>query len=179
MSVWQSVIISPGYVRSLTHVCVIRPQWVNRNSCWYMCELYQYSDVIMDMMASQITSLTIVYITVYSALIKKKTSKLRVTGLCAGNSPVTGEFLAQMAFNAENVSIWWRHHDCFWLNPTLNNMQRNLRSATIMSEDLRWWPTLSPCTVITQHCLLIRRFHTFPFPRHTILIIRARIPNVW
>ena len=39
-----------------------------------------------------------------------KTSKLRVTGLCAGNSPGTGEFLAQMASNAENVSIWWRHH---------------------------------------------------------------------
>ena len=39
-----------------------------------------------------------------------KTSKLRVTGLCAGNSPVTGEFPAQMASNAENVSIWWRHH---------------------------------------------------------------------
>ena len=35
---------------------------------------------------------------------------LRVTGLCAGNSPVTGEFPAQMASNAENVSIWWRHH---------------------------------------------------------------------
>ena len=32
-----------------------------------------------------------------------KTSKLRVTGLCAGNSPVTGEFPAQMASNAENV----------------------------------------------------------------------------
>ena len=41
----------------------------------------------------------------------KKTSKLRVTGLCAGNSPGTGEFPAQMASNAENVSIWWRHHD--------------------------------------------------------------------
>ena len=40
----------------------------------------------------------------------KKTSKLRVTGLCAGNSPGTGEFSAQMASNAENVSIWWRHH---------------------------------------------------------------------
>ena len=39
-----------------------------------------------------------------------KTSKLRVTGLCAGNSPGTGEFPAQMASNAENVSIWWRHH---------------------------------------------------------------------
>ena len=38
-----------------------------------------------------------------------KTSKLGATGLCAGNSPVTGEFPAQMASNAENVSIWWRH----------------------------------------------------------------------
>ena len=41
----------------------------------------------------------------------KKTSKLRVTGLCAGNSPVTGEFPTQMASNTENVFIWWRHHD--------------------------------------------------------------------
>ena len=41
----------------------------------------------------------------------KKTSKLRVTGLCARNSPGTGEFPAQMASYAENVSIWWRHHD--------------------------------------------------------------------
>ena len=35
----------------------------------------------------------------------KETSKLRVTGLCAGNSPGTGEFPEQMASNAENVSI--------------------------------------------------------------------------
>ena len=40
----------------------------------------------------------------------KKASKLRVTGHCAGNSPMTGELAAQMASNAENVSIWWRHH---------------------------------------------------------------------
>ena len=40
----------------------------------------------------------------------KKTSKLRVTGLCAGNSPVAGEFPTQMASNAENVFIWWHHH---------------------------------------------------------------------
>ena len=44
----------------------------------------------------------------------KKTSKLRVTGLCAGNSPGTGEFPAQMASNAENVSIWWCHHEVNW-----------------------------------------------------------------
>ena len=40
--------------------------------------------------------------------ISKKTSKLRVTGLCEGNSPETGEFLAQRASNAENVITWWR-----------------------------------------------------------------------
>ena len=40
----------------------------------------------------------------------KETSKLCITGLCAGNSPVTGEFPAQTASNAENVSIWWRQH---------------------------------------------------------------------
>ena len=59
----------------------------------------------------------------------KKTSKLRVTGLCVGNSPGTGEFPSlcvgnspgtgefptQMASNAENVSIWWRHHAAFAL----------------------------------------------------------------
>ena len=62
----------------------------------------------MGAVASQITSLTIVYTTVYSDK-SRKTLKPRVTGR-ARNSPGTGEFPAQMASNAENVSIWWRHH---------------------------------------------------------------------
>ena len=40
----------------------------------------------------------------------KKTSKLSVTGLFEGNSPVTGEFPSQRASDEENVSIWWSHH---------------------------------------------------------------------
>ena len=39
-----------------------------------------------------------------------ETSKPCVTSLCAGISPVTGEFPPQKASNAENVPIWWRHH---------------------------------------------------------------------
>ena len=35
----------------------------------------------------------------------KKTSKLCVTGFCAGNSPLTGEFPAQTASYAEKISI--------------------------------------------------------------------------
>ena len=38
-------------------------------------------------------------------------SKLRVFGFCVGNSPLTGEFPAQKASNAENISILLRHHE--------------------------------------------------------------------
>ena len=57
-------------------------------------------------MASEITSLTIVYsIGPLPRRRSKKASKLRVTGLCARNSPMTCEFPAQRASNAENASI--------------------------------------------------------------------------
>ena len=52
----------------------------------------------------------------------KKTSKLRVIGLCEGNPPATGGFPSQRASNAENVSIWWHHNVhfnvsfSFWLS---------------------------------------------------------------
>ena len=70
--------------------------------------IYHYSDVMMGMMSSQITSVSSVYSAVYHRFRRrsKKTSKLCVIGVC-----VTGEFPAQMASNAEDVSIWWRHHD--------------------------------------------------------------------
>ena len=59
---------------------------------------------------SLINGISIVNSTVFFGRRSKKTSKLRVAGLCQGNSPVNGEFPAQRASNAENVSIWWRHH---------------------------------------------------------------------
>ena len=51
----------------------------------------------------------------------RNTSKLRVTGTCEGNSPVTGEFPAQRASNAENVSIPWCHHDAMMLRHPLKH----------------------------------------------------------
>ena len=56
-------------------------------------------------MASQITSLKDCLLNRLFRRRSKKTSKLRVAGLCEGNSPVTGEIPAQMASNGENVSI--------------------------------------------------------------------------
>ena len=69
-----------------------------------------HSDVIVGVMASQITSVSIVYSTVCSGAEQKNPSKLRITGLCEENLPVTGEFHSQRVSNAENVSIWCRHH---------------------------------------------------------------------
>ena len=60
----------------------------------------------MTMLASQITSLTVVYSIVYSGVNQRKHQS---------SAPLAfvweiREFPAQMASNAENVSIWWRHH---------------------------------------------------------------------
>ena len=60
-------------------------------------------------MASQITSLTSVYSTVYSGADQRK-HQISASLVFVGNSQVTGEFPAQRACNVENVSIWWRHH---------------------------------------------------------------------
>ena len=61
----------------------------------------------MITMASQLTSLTIVFSTVYSGADQTKHQSSASLALVR---VITGEFPAQMASNAENVSIWWRHH---------------------------------------------------------------------
>ena len=69
-----------------------------------------YNDVIMSAMASQITSLTIVYSTVFFQVQIKENIK------APRHWPLCGEFTgdrwipAEKTSNAENVSIWWRHH---------------------------------------------------------------------
>ena len=54
-----------------------------------------YSDVIMSSMASQITRSRWFTQPFIQGVDQRKKSKLRVTGLCAGNSPMTGEFPTQ------------------------------------------------------------------------------------
>ena len=91
----------------------------------------------MSEMASQITNLTMINSIVYSGTDKRKTSKLRVTGLCEGNSPVTGEFPAQRASNAENASIWWRHH--IKIIPALTRGWSPCKSHTTSSFPTNGW----------------------------------------
>ena len=70
-----------------------------------------YNDVEMGVKASQITNLTIVYSIVVSGADQgKHQSSASLAFVWGINSPVTGEFPTQRASDAENVSIWWRHH---------------------------------------------------------------------
>ena len=73
---------------------------------WYDWLRNHNSDVIMGAMESQITSVTIVYSTVYSGADQRKHQSSASLAFVRGihrwpvNSPEKGQ----------NVSIWWRHH---------------------------------------------------------------------
>ena len=60
---------------------------------WF--HLIHYNDTMMSAMASQITSVFIVYPTLCLGADQRKKSKPRVTGLFAGSSQVTDEFATQ------------------------------------------------------------------------------------
>ena len=79
---------------------------ISRVTGWHR---YHYSDVIMSASVSHHQPHDCLLNRLFRRR-SKKTSKLRVTDLCEGNSPVTSEFPAQRASDAENVSICWRHY---------------------------------------------------------------------
>ena len=94
----------------------------------------------------------------------KKTSKLRATGLCAGNSPVTGEFPAQMASNAD-VSIWWRHHsnNTKHIGIVHGVLMRNLnypsRSRQTPVTHIYVFPQWRQITIVKRPCYVLRSRH--------------------
>ena len=57
-------------------------------------------------MASQMTSLTIVYLTVYSGTDQRKYQSSMSLAFVRGIHQSHGEFPTQIASNTENVSIW-------------------------------------------------------------------------
>ena len=136
---WPTVVISILYHG---HQATLHTS--NRN---HIPKQQHYSDVIMSAMASQITSLTIVYPTVYTGADQRKHQSstspdfvLRVIGLHAGNSLVT-----QRASNAENVSIWWRHHEeshceVFW---RMNLFHRFFAQFSPLTASI--WPCFKRC----------------------------------
>ena len=109
-TVAQNVVTWPMFEKSQVHY--------NISSNFYWWYLLQslpdlmidfgihYSDIVMITMEFQITSITIVYSTVYSGAIR---AQIKENIKAPRHWPLCGEFTGT-ASNAENVSIWWRHH---------------------------------------------------------------------
>ena len=126
---------------------------------------FHYGGAITGAIASQITSLAIVYSAFYSGADQRKTSKLRVTGLCAGNSPGNGEFphkwpVTRKMFPFDDVIVYsdipcrWHLHIltsqiCLpWYNPVLWWL-------------ITYWTTLLP---VIHNLLLTNKTHLNKFP---------------
>ena len=91
-------------IKPIQSLLTIQTQFKDRHA-----SVIHYDDAIMSAIASQITSLATVYSTVYLNADQRKHSR-------SVSLPSCGEFTGDrwiprtMASNAENVSIWWRHH---------------------------------------------------------------------
>ena len=138
-----------------THAISPSKNQISCNMHFQPFSVHHYSDIIMGVSNHQPNDCLL------SRLFRRrlrlnKTAQLRVTGLCVGNSPVTGEFPTQMASNEENVSIWWRQHIhltsipehrfAIWLNslPFSNINTTFTGSKPSLGQIVRDWQSASP-----------------------------------
>ena len=107
------------YIRGLAVFIIIRPRWVTlRYEGWHstICAIPQLRSVMECTLqwnhngVSNHQNLDCLFSRLFRRT-SKKTSKLRGTGLCEGNPPVTGGFPSQRANDAEFFFMRWRHHD--------------------------------------------------------------------
>ena len=133
---------------------------------------WHYGDVIVGTIASQITSLAIDYSTVYLDPDQRKHQSSASLAICAGNSPEAGEFPAQMASNAEDVSICWRHHGGLfsYLDVNWNVLQCwHVFIYLLRTENLCWvhfdksTPSLDPDSVNMDLMLVSIKNNVFPW----------------
>ena len=88
---------------------------------------FQYSDVIMSAMGYQITVVS----TGNSGTVQRKHQSPASLAFARGNSPVSGEFPSQRANNAENATIWWRHHDLSCMRESMETVWTCVRLVPI------------------------------------------------
>ena len=89
------------YKPEIMYMCTVRFLW------WAPSH---YSDVLMSAMASQNIGVTIVYSTICSCADQRKHQSSASLAFVRGIHQRPMNFPHKRASNAENVSIWWRHH---------------------------------------------------------------------
>ena len=105
----------------------------------------------------------------------KKTLKLRIAGLCQGNFTGDRWIPRQRGSNAENVSIWWRHHDG-WINCHIRNVF--LRNSSKIPHAFTWWihkPLYSEFIVSEWYMDILVSWNTFILNSQCMAWIRSNI----
>ena len=103
----------PLMVCLLTHICVTRPRWVNGLAPIRSKTCLSYGENMTSQWPRRRLKSPAARLFTQSfirAQIKENIKVPRHWPSCEEFTG-TGEFPAQRASNAENVSIWWRHHD--------------------------------------------------------------------
>ena len=111
---------------------------ITRNCLLARCKLYfisqcisycigriHHNDVIMSAMASQITSLTVVYSTVYLVADQRKHQSSASLAFGRGINRWSVNSPPKMASHVGNVSIWWRRYDYIILLCAINPSRPN------------------------------------------------------
>ena len=117
----------------------------------------------MGATASLITSLTIVYSTVYSGADQRKHQSSAsldfVRGIHRGRA---GEFPAQRASNVENVSIWWRHHGYKTVIPFSQVDYKHIRNYDTCGAVRKIWNTRGDTYVCQNGKIIqVQKIHLF------------------
>ena len=98
------------HIASLGHKELVLDSRKVKDLVWRKCTTYlhHYTDVILSVMASKITSLAIIYSTVYSGADQRKHQSSASLAFARGirRSPVTSPHEGQWR---GKVSIWWCH----------------------------------------------------------------------
>ena len=155
-------------------------QWATRSNNVFLLEAFctHYGDVIMGAIASQITSLTIVYPTVYSDADQRK--HIRSASLAFVRGIHRGPVNSQMASNAVNVSIWWRHHEICCVVTSMNCL--NLKRWYQARESHLWVESFSSNSLmlgdeyLSVKCVIVQvmTFRTFD-----VKILPGPMPPYW
>ena len=115
-----------------------KPPWSNQSD--FVIRIQHYSDVIMAFQNAPFRLFTQAFV---QAQIKENDKAPLHWPLFEGNPQVTGEFPAQRASNAENVFIWWRHHEPAHVLPlsgTRTLKVNSRRPAFARDLHFRYWP---------------------------------------
>ena len=130
-------------------------------SCWqHDGWVINYSDVIMSMIASRITSLLICLLNGLFRCRSKKTLKLRVIGLCEGNLPVTSEFPTQSDSKVENFDdvICFAYACLSWKKISTICSLGTVSLRLMASQFKDWFKSHKKKSIKSIFCLCVQNF---------------------